>query len=191
MVSKSPRAPSTGGSAEGGGGFIETQFYRKNGCRGRVPRPTGGVERNSVVIVTTPRRVAPPPCRGGDKSLVPPPQGAPPKAVGVVSKCNFIDRTDVGDGFPVPREAKRLPYGVERYSVVIEAVRVGTKVLPCALLVQNQVPAQPLRSLGSATGSAPLRPPGALRHPPVKGGQGPRAPFTGGSAEGGGGWSDK
>ena len=47
------------------------------------------------------------------KSLVPPLQGAPPKAVGVASKCNFTDRTDVGDGFPVPREAKRLPYDVE------------------------------------------------------------------------------
>ena len=36
-------------------------------------------------------------------------------------KRNFTDRTDVGDGFPVPREAKRLPYGRKRNSVIIEA----------------------------------------------------------------------
>ena len=36
--------------------------------------------------------------------------------------------------------------------------RVGTKPLPCTSFVQRQVPAQPLRSLDSATGGAPLRP---------------------------------
>ena len=39
--------------------------------------------------------------------------------------------------------------------------RVGAKVLPCALLVQNQVPAQPLRSLDSSGMALSL--PAALR----------------------------
>ena len=39
-------------------------------------------------------------------------------------------------------------------------VRVGTKHLRCTLFEQTQVPAQPLRSLDSATGGAPLRPTG-------------------------------
>ena len=38
-------------------------------------------------------------------------------------------------------------------------LRVATKHLPCALLVQTQVAAQPPQSLGPATGGAPLRPP--------------------------------
>ncbi len=39
----------------------------------------------------------------------------------------------------------------------MKVARVGTMVLPCTSFVQNQVPAQPLRSLDSATGGPPLR----------------------------------
>jgi hypothetical protein len=60
----------------------------------------------------------------------------------------------------------------ERYSVVIEAVRVGTKPSHFALLVPRQVPAQPLRSLHPPPAALPCGPPALCATPLDRGDEG-------------------
>ena len=89
-----------------------------------------------------------------------------PYCRGGVLRCgnrSFCRMGQAGQGMPYMRWLPLL------CRCGFDTVRVGTKPLPCASLVQRQVPAQPLRSLDSATGGAPLRPPTAARSP-LKGG---------------------
>ena len=62
---------------------------------------------------------------------------------------------------PLAAAGSHLPQGSSLPSggLLLLLVRVGTKPCRRALLAARQVPAQPFRSLDSATGGAPLRPP--------------------------------
>ena len=67
-----------------------------------------------------------------------------------------------GSAFCLSRKQRERGQSGEGFAQ--DALRVGTKALPCTSFVQSQVPAQPPRSLDSP--GLPLRLPGPLRGPP-------------------------
>ena len=84
------------------------------------------------------------------------------KQLQILCKCskNAVIASQSADwrGNPFPLYKPILQEHSETYSLWDTDFRVGAKHLRRTLFAQTQAPAQPLRSLDSATGGAPLRP---------------------------------